>query len=69
MSQISTRMTESLLNSNTMIDLRDAFNSVFINPYLFNEKLYEIFAQTYSDCVKTILQNNLSGAIFISHTL
>ena len=51
-------MTESLLNSNTMIDLRDAFNSVFINSYLFNEKLYKIFAQTYSACVKTILQNN-----------
>jgi len=51
-------MTESLLNSNTMIDLRDAFNSVFINSYLFNEKLYKIFAHTYSACVKTILQNN-----------
>ena len=41
-----------------MIDLRDAFNSVFINSYLFNEKLHKIFAQTYSACVKTILQNN-----------
>lgn len=51
-------MTEFLFNSNTMIDLRDAFNSVLLNSYQFNEKIYKVFNQAYSACLTTILQNN-----------
>ena len=51
-------MTEYHFNSNTIIDLRDAFNNVFLNSYQFNEKIYKVFNQAYSACLTTILQNN-----------
>ena len=51
-------MTEYQFNSNTIIDLRDAFNNVFLNSYQFNDKIYEAFNQAYSACLTIFLQND-----------
>ena len=51
-------MTEYHFNSNTIIDLRDALNNVFLNSYQFNDKIYKAFNQAYSACLTTFLQND-----------
>ncbi len=51
---------------NGIIHLRDTFYDALINTSRFNEKMFNIFVETYSVYLKTVFEDNKIAKIYQS---